>query len=329
MSFGEAIATCFRKYGDFSGRASRPEYWWFALFQLLVTVVLWIITIAALGLGVVFLVIGVVFLVIWSLGTLLPNLAVAVRRLHDSEHSGGYWFMVLIPFVGPIILLVFLAQAGTPGRNLYGPPPGSAPGGYAPTSYGGRTAAPYYPPAPVGYRPAPHAGPPPAPFGAPLPPLPAATVRCPYCAEQVQAAARVCRWCGRDLPELGPVAPSPSPAAGVSRGLAEVRPDGSIAIRLAGLSAQEAVERVALAARGNQEAALVFDLTRGGVGGEAAIVSLLEQVAALGAPGTRREITLLNPNDAVLHAARSLAAARHWGWHLQEDGIVLEVEAPQ
>jgi len=107
-----------------------------------------------------------------------------------------------------------------------------------------------------------------------------------------------------------------------------VRPDGSIAIRLTGLSAQEAGGRIALAVRGNQEAALVFDLTGSGAGGEAAIVALLEQVAALGSPGTRREISLLDPNDSVLGAARSLATTRHWGWHLREDGIVLEVEAP-
>lgn len=60
---------------------------------------------------------------LYSLATLVPGLAVAWRRLHDIGKSGGYWFFILIPLVGPIILLVWLAKADDVGDNAYGPDP--------------------------------------------------------------------------------------------------------------------------------------------------------------------------------------------------------------
>ena len=95
MNFGQAISTCFAKYATFSGRASRPEFWWFFLFQILVSVV-------ASMLGDV--VAGLV-----SLAVLVPALAVGARRLHDIGKSGwwqliiadGDWLVVADLLVGP------------------------------------------------------------------------------------------------------------------------------------------------------------------------------------------------------------------------------------
>ena len=115
MSFGDAIKTCFHKYATFDGRASRAEYWWFALFYTIVYVVALVIDLAA---GTTF-----VFILIVSLGLLLPTVAAGVRRLHDVGKSGWWYLIALIPFIGGIWLLVLCVQAGTPGQNQYGPPP--------------------------------------------------------------------------------------------------------------------------------------------------------------------------------------------------------------
>lgn len=119
MSFTEAVKTGFQKYAVFSGRARPSEYWWWVLFNVLVFVVLAIVLPAGGGTesGAEAL-IGVA-----SLALLLPSLAVTVRRLHDTGRSGWWWFITLIPLVGPIVLIVFLATAGDQGPNKYGPPP--------------------------------------------------------------------------------------------------------------------------------------------------------------------------------------------------------------
>lgn len=110
MSFTDAVATCFRKYAEFDGRSRRPEYWWFQLFTLLLSL----------------LVLAQPVLAVLALfATLLPSLAVLVRRLHDTGHSGAFFFISLIPLIGSIILLVTLVSSGDPGENQYGPPPSS------------------------------------------------------------------------------------------------------------------------------------------------------------------------------------------------------------
>ena len=96
MTFQESIKVCFSKYADFSGRATRPEYWWFFLFLVLASLVLSMISPVLSGL--------------FSLGMLLPSIAVATRRLHDTNRSGWWQLLVLLPLVGFIVLLVFLAQ---------------------------------------------------------------------------------------------------------------------------------------------------------------------------------------------------------------------------
>jgi len=96
MTFQESIRVCFNKYADFSGRASRSEYWWFVLFIVLVGLAASIVSNAVSAL--------------FTLATLLPSLAAASRRLHDTGRSGWWQLVCLVPFVGLIVLIVFLAQ---------------------------------------------------------------------------------------------------------------------------------------------------------------------------------------------------------------------------
>ncbi|PRZ08470.1 uncharacterized membrane protein YhaH (DUF805 family) [Isoptericola sp. CG 20/1183] len=129
MSFGTAVKTVFSKYATFSGRARRSEFWFWALFVFLVGAVLAIFVSATNGLtidaetmtptfGATYFVAALV-----QLALVLPNLAVTVRRLHDTDRSGFWWFIGLVPLVGPIVLLVFVILEGTRGPNRFGPDP--------------------------------------------------------------------------------------------------------------------------------------------------------------------------------------------------------------
>ncbi len=116
MDFVTAIKTCFGKYVGFSGRAARSELWWFYLFYFIVLVVANIIDAVIFGAP------ALLFAIAW-LGLLLPLLAVQIRRLHDLDKSGWFWLFILIPLVGPIILLVWYCTRGTLGPNRFGPDP--------------------------------------------------------------------------------------------------------------------------------------------------------------------------------------------------------------
>jgi uncharacterized membrane protein YhaH (DUF805 family) len=117
-----------RKYADFSGRARRTEYWMFTLFNFLVYIVLMVLLAAAVFLtgqssgngGAIFLI--VVPLWLYALATLIPGLAVSVRRLHDTGRSGWWMLLAFVPF-GGIVILVFHCMDSQPGPNLYGPNP--------------------------------------------------------------------------------------------------------------------------------------------------------------------------------------------------------------
>lgn len=119
--------TCLRKYGDFKGRASRSEFWWFLLFYY-AALFLPLIIVTAIPRGVQddLSPVAGALIVFAFLALVLPYLAATVRRLHDTSKSGWWWFIALIPF-GSIILIVFLASAGSPGWNQFGPPPGTEP----------------------------------------------------------------------------------------------------------------------------------------------------------------------------------------------------------
>lgn len=125
MGFGQAIATCLRKYVTFSGRATRPEYWYFFLFVLLVGIAMVTVDIAVFGTvetdkGISGEAEFAPFSGLWSLLMLLPGLAAFFRRLHDTDRSAWWILIGLIPLVGFVVLLVFLCSRGTPGPNRYG-----------------------------------------------------------------------------------------------------------------------------------------------------------------------------------------------------------------
>lgn len=121
MNFQTAVATCLRNYVTFSGRASRPEYWYFFLFSILVSLGLSILDSAmfgpmdGMGGG------NGPLASLFSLAIFLPSLAVGVRRLHDSDRSGWWLLLVLIPVLGFLVLIYFFVQAGTNGPNRFGP----------------------------------------------------------------------------------------------------------------------------------------------------------------------------------------------------------------
>ncbi|MEY4477290.1 MAG: hypothetical protein RJA31_794 [Actinomycetota bacterium] len=123
MSFGAAIASYFRNYVTFSGRARRSEFWFAALFTFLVSA-----AISIVFPGTTEYING--FEVqqsspasqLWSLATLVPSLAITWRRLHDIGRKGTYFFFVLIPIAGAIMLLIQLVKDSEPGANQFGEP---------------------------------------------------------------------------------------------------------------------------------------------------------------------------------------------------------------
>lgn len=134
MGFGEAVSTGLRKFATFSGRASRSEFWWFAVFAALASYVLGIVDSAVFGsilpldaspesnvtVGATITVniglLGTVFM----LGAFLP---VGVRRMHDVGRSGWWWLLLLVPVIGWIAILIFVCDKSQPGANKYGPNP--------------------------------------------------------------------------------------------------------------------------------------------------------------------------------------------------------------
>ncbi|MAW65705.1 MAG: hypothetical protein CMD18_05860 [Flavobacteriales bacterium] len=102
-----------RKYATFSGRARRKEYWMFVLINLVITLVL-ASSSSILG------VIGLILYGVYVIGTLVPNIAVTVRRLQDQDKEWPWIFVSLIPFIGGIWMLVLLAKEGSQGENRFG-----------------------------------------------------------------------------------------------------------------------------------------------------------------------------------------------------------------
>ena len=129
-----------KRYADFTGRSRPKEYWMFVLFVAVAMVLLTFVD-AALGLGtseryansgpmgfaVGFNNSGGLLTAIFALGVLVPGIAVGVRRLHDTDRSGWWLLIGLIPVIGTIVLLVFLISGGTRGTNRFGPDPLEAP----------------------------------------------------------------------------------------------------------------------------------------------------------------------------------------------------------
>lgn len=127
MDFLTAIKTCFTKYAEFGGRARRPEFWWFALFLFLVGVAIDIVLPGSLyfseteGLNLItWRTPADTVSNLWALATLLPSLAVTVRRLRDSGRHWANIFWMLFPIVGWIVLIVQCAQPSVPEQRFFG-----------------------------------------------------------------------------------------------------------------------------------------------------------------------------------------------------------------
>lgn len=111
MSFDQAIKSAFINYANFNGRACRSEYWYLVLLNVLIN------TLYATPLG--------PLAALCSLAMLVPTLAAASRRLHDTGRSGLFLLLELLPLVGWIILIVWMCEPSQPGSNLYGACPGA------------------------------------------------------------------------------------------------------------------------------------------------------------------------------------------------------------
>lgn len=126
-SFGEAVRRYFTKYATFAGRASRSEYWWVALFNLMVALVALALLIVGgaldiepdsteMPLGVVP---GLLVLTLYGLATIVPNLALTVRRFHDGYFSGWLLLLALVPFVGEIVVLILVLMPSHPAGERF------------------------------------------------------------------------------------------------------------------------------------------------------------------------------------------------------------------
>lgn len=104
-----------KKYTVFTGRARRTEYWMFVLFNIIISFLLGLIEGMMGGVGVI----GTLY----GLLVLIPGIAVTVRRLHDTDRSGWWLLIALIPLIGGIVLLIFMIQDSNSGQNQYGPNP--------------------------------------------------------------------------------------------------------------------------------------------------------------------------------------------------------------
>ena len=120
--------TVLKKYAVFTGRARRAEFWYFVLFNFIVSMVLQMLFGSVAETAEDGAASPLAFLpVLYTLVILLPSLAVAIRRLHDTGRSGWWILIALIPLVGTIVLIVFYVQDGDAGDNAYGTNPKAAP----------------------------------------------------------------------------------------------------------------------------------------------------------------------------------------------------------
>jgi len=98
VTFQESVRTCFAKYFDFEGDATRSEYWWFVLLIVVVGFTLAILSRFLSG--------------VFSLLTIIPAISAATRRLHDTNRTGWWQLLVFVPIIGTLVLAYFLVQEG-------------------------------------------------------------------------------------------------------------------------------------------------------------------------------------------------------------------------
>lgn len=117
------ISCITQNYANFNGRARRQEYWMFTLFSFLLNLALSIVGVILISISTSLVsVTNIISFVAWA-ALFLPSLAVAVRRLHDTDRSGWWVLIALVPLIGAIVLLVFACMDSTPGSNQYGENP--------------------------------------------------------------------------------------------------------------------------------------------------------------------------------------------------------------
>lgn len=145
VSFTEAISLYFKNYATFSGRASKSEYWFAYLFTFIINTLIGFLGGFFSAIEPDFVIIFNIISGLFSLATLIPTLAVTVRRLHDTGKSGGYYFIMLIPIVGIILLLIQLTK-NSEWDNQWGP--GNPQNSRPPVSF--YTAVTYVTPPPYG-----------------------------------------------------------------------------------------------------------------------------------------------------------------------------------
>ncbi|MEJ0002147.1 MAG: DUF805 domain-containing protein [bacterium] len=109
-----------QKYSDFRSRSTRTEYWMFILCNFIVGIAIGIIEgmlrlKGPYGIGII--------TILYTIASIVPSIALTVRRLHDTSHSGWWALICLVPIVGWLVLLVFALTDSTPGDNMYGPNP--------------------------------------------------------------------------------------------------------------------------------------------------------------------------------------------------------------
>jgi uncharacterized membrane protein YhaH (DUF805 family) len=116
--------TVLKKYAEFSGRARRKEYWMFALMNFLISI---LISIVGAVIGDTDGLIAVSLSGVYALFIFIPSLAVTVRRLHDTNKSGWWILITLVPLIGGLVLLIFMIMDSDPNTNAYGANPKAAP----------------------------------------------------------------------------------------------------------------------------------------------------------------------------------------------------------
>ncbi len=130
MSFTQAIRTVWSKYATLSGRATRPEYWWWVLFVLLLNIATSIVDVfiiaPALGLESFGEFAEQPLSLIVSLALFVPGFCVSVRRLHDIDRSGWWLLIIFIPLIGMLVLLYWMTRPGTDSANRFGVPQSAA-----------------------------------------------------------------------------------------------------------------------------------------------------------------------------------------------------------
>jgi len=115
MGYRQAYEEFWKRWQDFSGRSSRAAYWKVFLINLVIGVVLNLLEVRSSALGLVYL--------LYTLAAIVPGLALDIRRLHDTNRSGWWLFIGLIPILGWIVLIYFFACPSVAGEGKYGPPP--------------------------------------------------------------------------------------------------------------------------------------------------------------------------------------------------------------